>query len=412
MIRPLVLLLLLFPAVLRGELLVERVTTVVPFPRGLEMVDGSLYVLARGRVRGAGGVTAEVEDRAGTLFRVDPGVAEPFGPGEAGEAVRTNGELFAPPSAPPFKLWNRASDPPESDRLTDRPYCTLRYHAPTHSFYICGFSGVDLRRTPEYPVAFSKNLTDAILRFDLRTQRWYEVERHDIRAGGTYPHHDPRTSDPPHGWLNGPDNVLPVANSLYAVAKDNSVLVRYDLSRLVEDPEAGAPGGEIVLGSDVYVEKSGTESFHGHSALAHRDGWLYVGTRTSSVIYRFRVDGEGRPVEPLAVQVVARFDPYDPVKKRSADITDMGFDDDGFLYVVSAKPSRVYRFLPDPANVFDARGEGEQPWADLATATNNPAMKSENVLWHDGWLYVTSGDGYGYQAGADGTVYRVRRTNQ
>lgn len=32
----------------------ERVTTIAPFPRGLAMVDGALYVLCRGRVRGAG----------------------------------------------------------------------------------------------------------------------------------------------------------------------------------------------------------------------------------------------------------------------------------------------------------------------------------------------------------------------
>ena len=38
-------------------------------------------------------------------------------------------------------------------------------------------------------------------------------------------------------------------------------------------------------------------------------------------------------------------------------------------------------------------------------------MKSENLLYHDGHLYVTSGDGYAYQEGASGTVYRIAVTD-
>src|SRR5687768_13471986 len=60
-----------------GAITIERVTTKVPFPRGLQLVDGELYVLARGRVRGSGGVSAEVEDQAGTIYAVDPNVVEP-----------------------------------------------------------------------------------------------------------------------------------------------------------------------------------------------------------------------------------------------------------------------------------------------------------------------------------------------
>lgn len=100
--------------------------------------------------------------------------------------------------------------------------------------------------------------------------------------------------------------------------------------------------------------------------------------------------------------------PVDPVTLRSANLTDMDVDDHGRLYVVSAKPSRVYRFTPDPHHVFDARDNAETPWIDLARRTGNPYMKSENVLVHDEWMYVTSGDGYDFQDGAAGTVYRIR----
>jgi hypothetical protein len=110
----------------------------------------------------------------------------------------------------------------------------------------------------------------------------------------------------------------------------------------------------------------------------------------------------------MRAQLVGRFAPYDPTTGKTPDLTDMDMDDKGRLYIVSAQPSRVFRFTPDPQRIYDATDAAAQPWADLAAATDNPRMKSENVLVHDGWAYVTSGDGYGYQKGADGTIYRVR----
>jgi len=393
------------PARAQGPAL-ERVSTVVPFPRGLVALDGALYVLSRGRVRGAGGVTAEVQDQAGTIFRLDPRVASPLGDEDA-PAVRTNGAPFAVPTAPPFRLWDRGASPPEADRVTDRPYCVLRYHAPTASFYLCAFSGIDKRAEPGRR-EFSKNTTDGILRYDTRTRAWYEVERHDIEAGGSYPHHDPAHGAPPHGWLNGPDNLLPVGRWLYAVAKDNSCLVRYDLAPIELDPTRAHPPSERILGERVPLEGGGELLLYGHSALAERDGWLYVGTRTSSLVVRLRLAPDGTLVTPVAAQLVARFEPFDPRTGATADLTDLGFDDLGRLYAVSAQPARVHRFVPDPARVYDGRAGASAPWLDLAAQTANPHMKIENLLAHDGFLYVCSGDGYSYQQGALGTVYRAR----
>jgi hypothetical protein len=386
---------------------VERVTTLAPFPRGLAMVGGDLIVLCRGRVRGSGGVSSEVEDQAGTLYRVNPAIGQPLAETGISEAVKQNGRLLARPASPPFRLWDRSSNPPQADRETDRPYCSLRYHEPTQSLYLCAFSGVDLQpgKGPK-GVRFSKNLSDALLRYDFRTESWHEVERHGTWAGGSYPHHDVRHNPPPHGWLNGPDNCLPLGQQLYAVAKDNSLLVRYDLTDLAEDPLAPPPPSEKILGPDTPLAGGGIATFYGHSALAFHDGWLYVGTRTSSVIFRVRLDENFLPAQPLAVEPVARFLPYDPQSGKSAELTDMGFDEKGRLYVISAEPARVFRFTPNPKNIFD--GRTAPAWADLAALTQNPKMKSENVLYHDGWVYVTSGDGYGYQAGADGTVYKLR----
>jgi hypothetical protein len=386
---------------------VERVSTVVPFPRGLAKVGDDLIVLSRGRVRGAGGVTAEIEDRAGTIFRLDPKVSQPVDESPVSDAVKNNGEPLALPTDPPFNLWDRSSTPPESDRLTDRPYCVLRYHEPTSSYYICAFSGIDKPKSGTGRT-FSKNLTDAILRYDTRTEEWSEVERHAIQAGGNYPHHDPAHNDPPHGWLNGPDNAYTVGNWLYAVGKDNSLMVRYDLRPYIDNPEAGPAESEWMLGSEVHTRNAGKINMRGHSALAYHDGYLYIASRTSSHIVRMKMDEDGNPAVPYEIDYVARFMPYSPETGKSADITDIAFDDQGRLYVVNAKPSRVHRFTPDPDNIYDARNGQEGPWMNFADMTNNQNMKSENILIVDDTLYITSGDGYDFQYGAAGTVYRTK----
>lgn len=395
----------------------ERISTAVPFPRGLALVDGELYALARGRVRGAGGVTRAVNDRAGTLFRINTNIAEPLtpgvAPGDPPPPIRTNATVVAEPSAPPFYLWNRDATPPESDRLTDRPYCTLRFDPASKNLFICAFSGIDMPRRP-HRRSFSKNLTDAILRYDLRTHTWHEVERHDHMAGGTYPHHDTRYFPPPHGFLNGPDNLAIVGHWLYAVAKDNNTLARYDLQPIRKAPNAPAPPATVALRRTIQIRnpdsanRTRTLQLFGHSMLAVRDQWLYLGYRTSSVIIRLPLANDGTLAQPVVGELLARFDPYDPQTGKSANITDMRFDSHGRLYVVSAKPSRIYRFTPDPKRVFDARNGHATPWADLAALTANPHMKSENLLIdaHDR-VYVTSGDGYTYQAGAAGTIYRI-----
>ena len=394
------------PAPLESPL-VERVSTAVPFPRGLQLVDGQLYVLARGRVRESGGVSGDIDDKAGTIYRVDPNVAEPIGGYDVSAAVRNNGVVFAAPTSPPFKLFDRTANPPTRDRETDRPYCSLRYDEATKSFYVCAFSGID-KPAEGKGSTFSKNTSDAIFRFDTRTNQWYEVERHSLEAGGNYPHHDPASARPPHGRLNGPDNCLVVGRWLYCVAKDNSVLARYDLSRIAQHPDAGPPPSEWVLDDRIEIKGQGMQSLQGHSMLAYRDGYLYIGYRTSSAIVRIPLDADGLPVQPIIGEMLARFDPYDPVTRRSANLTDMVFGPDGSLYVVSAQPARVYRFFPDPNHVFDGRSGAAPPWADMAQLTGNGKMKSENVLVDErGRLYVTSGDAYDFQNGSGGTVYRV-----
>jgi sugar lactone lactonase YvrE len=147
---------------------------------------------------------------------------------------------------------------------------------------------------------------------------------------------------------------------------------------------------------------------YGHSALAERNGYLYVASRTSSHIVRVKLNADGTMVSPYEAELVAKFHPFDQTTGESSNVTDMDFDSKGRLYVVSAEPSRVFRFTPDPKNIYDATLPDAKPWCDLSVATDNPKMKSENVFVDDkDRVFVTSGDGYAYQKGALGTVYRI-----
>ncbi len=380
---------------------VDRVTSKIPFPRGLALVDldrdgaDELYVLSRGRVRGSGGADGRIDDRAGTIWRVDPATGETT--------------VFAEPTSPPFKLLDRTLNRPRDDRQTDRPYCTLRWHEPTRSFYLCAFSGVDLPADGDAKAAetgyFSKNYTDAVLGYDVDDRRWFEVDRHDPQFDADFPGADSR------GWVKGPDNLVAIDDTLIVAAKDNNCLVAYDL--------AGNQPPRVVLGETVRLANRGgvARTVRGHSALGIRDDWLYVAFRTSGEVIRVPIlheHGEdGRSLVHLdvdAAELLAEFQPWNPATGASANITDLSIGPDGDVYVVSAMPARIYRFTPNPANIRDFTN-GRGAWFDLAAHTGNPRSKSENVLVAgDGTVYVTSGDAYANDQGPGlgGTIWRVR----
>lgn len=388
---------------------VRRISTAVPFPRGLVLREDGLYVLARGRVRGSGGVDVKLDDRAGTLWRVDPSISEAIG--QQTLAVARNGTVIAEPTSPPFNLLDRSLDFASGDDLTDRPYCGLRWHEGTQSFYICAFSGIDLSAADPAAAqsgSFKKNYTDGVLRYDTRTGEWSEVERHDPAAGAAYPHGD----ELPQGWVKGPDNLLPVGENMLVVAKDNSRLIAYDLRPLKAEPTAGPPEGREVLGETVWIDGQ-PRTVLGHSGLAYDDGWLYISFRTTSEIVRVPVTndrGGEFAVDAKRAELLALFDPFDPDGGRqSANLTDIDIGPDGDVFVVSAYPARVFRFRPDSGNVQDYRtGSNGRPWVDLAATTRKPKMKSENVLVApDGRVFVTSGDAYGHEEGLGGAVWVI-----
>ncbi|MCZ6598370.1 MAG: hypothetical protein O7B99_12080, partial [Planctomycetota bacterium] len=342
----------------------ERVTTAVPWPRGLVVVEGELITLARGRHRNAGGVDPSVADRSGTLFTVDPDVFEAvIRSEEAGREVRENARSFATPTGPPFFFYDPQEGPPIEDTRMDRPYCTLAFDPESENYFICGYSGVDLPQK-----RFRKNASDSIHRYDARTGEWHVVEIHDAtvvpedRLGYVvpneyYPHHDPATATAPHGWLNGPDGACIAGRYLYAVGKDNHTIARYDLAQIRRDPDAGPPPSELVFSGTADVRLGGEVRrivALGPSALAAHDGYLYVGYRTSSTVFRFPLENDGSLVEPKIGELIAVFEPWSPEENRSANLIDLTFDSKGRLFVSCAQEGRIWNVgVPDPESVFD-----------------------------------------------------------
>ncbi len=367
---------------------VKVLTRDVPFPRGLALADPegdgfeSLYVLSRGRSRGDGGADPKLDDQAGTIWEVDP----------------TTGEtrVFAQPTSPPFRLLDRSLPRATHDTQTDRPYCVLRWDEMTRSFYICGFSGIDLPASdPDAAEGgyFRKNYSDVVLRFDVDTRTWSEVDRHEPDDGDHYPGRR-------GGWVKGPDNLAIIGDGLLVVAaKDNDRLVLYNLHDDNTEPR-------VILTDEVTTHNGERLEVLGHSALAVDGDWLYVGFRTTGQVIRVPISrDDGISLQTDAVEWLAQFQPFDRTTGRSANLTDLAIGPNGDVYVLSAQPARVYRFAPGLTRDFR---DGSNAWLDLAALTGNPSLKSENLLvTDDGTVYLTSGNPYADQA-LGGTVWEVK----
>lgn len=405
-----------------GEVRIDRITTVVPWPRGVRWIDGKLYALGRGVHRSAGGPQPDIDDKAGSIFEIDPDVYEPVrGDEPVGEAVRRNGRVLAEPTSPPFHLWN-GEMPATRDTRTDRPYCMLVYDEPSRNFFVCGYSGLDQAK----PAEFRKNATDSIHRFDMRDGRWHVLEQHDpdvvpeseLKAAVDprfYPHHDPNRNAPPHGLVNGACGAVVAGNYLYVGGKDNTSLAQYDLHEIRDGASAPPPPGRLIFHrsgpeDDVYVRVKGHGEMYveGTCALGVNDGYLYVAFRTTSQILRFPLNDDGSLDEPLEGESIAQFPPYDPEKGGgSANIYDLTFDDEGRMYVSPGYDGAIYRFRPDPERLYDARSRKYEPYVDLEPLVG--AGKSGNIcLDPDGNLYICCGQNVIPERKERGVIYRVR----
>lgn len=387
------------------------------------MVDGKLVVLTRGRHRSDGGVSHELNDMAGQLVEIDPNVAEPVIHGRpAGHAVRSNGRVLALPTHPPFHAFDH-SRPAEQDTLMDRPYCGLDYDPVSRNLIVCCYSGAEL----DGGKRFRKHATDALLRFDLRDARWRIVEQHDhsvvpaaamgeVISNDYYPHHDPATNPPPHGWLNGPNGCAVAGDYLYAVGKDNHLVVRYDLAPVRQSPDAPPPDAVAVLGPRVAMRLPGGEvrdiEVLGACAVAARDGYLYIAYRTSSVVIRLPIADNGAILPGRPAELIAVFEPFNAQAGRSADIFDIELNSKGDLFVSAAREGRIWRLTPDPDRPFYGNDQTPKPtsappFVDLAKLLGKKASCGNILIDDQDRLYIcTRSDDIG-DSELKGTIYRV-----
>lgn len=403
----------------------ERVTTAVPWGRGLTMIDGELVALSRGRHRGEGGPGQDLDDAAGTIWKIDVSVSEPVVPGQlAGDAVRRNATAWIKPTTPPFFPYDRAVAP-EDDILMTRPYCSLTYDAASQNLFVCAYSGAELS------TGFRKHATDAVYRYDLRNRSWQIVEQHDhtrvpreelkaVIGNNYYPHHDPSTNPPPHGWTNGPDGCIVAGDFLYVPAKDNHLVVQYDLRAIRDNPDAPPPPSRPVLGAQVLLSYPGGQKLMdvlGPSGVETDGKYLYVSYRTSSVVIRVPLADNGDVIRaedgPVAAELIAVFEPFDHKTRRSGNLYDITMSKHGELFVSMGTEGRVWRVKPDPQRPFYGNDQTDRPtsgppFLDMSKLVGKKTGCNNVYASHDGWLYVSTRNNDVGEGNLHGTIYRAR----
>ncbi|MEM9074124.1 MAG: hypothetical protein AAGE52_36870 [Myxococcota bacterium] len=328
----------------------QRLTTAVPYPRGLVFRPRTaaqpprLIVLARGRPRGKGGPDP-ANDSAGTLYDVDPypNRIEFAGQSPLSAEISGNGRPMAHPASPPFRLIDSTATPFTDDIETDRPYAGLVADE-VGNFYVGCFSGIDIGARHQqgqlvHGALFRKNATDAVHRYDSRDATWYSLvdqpttvplqTRRQVPTAPGWQSVPMPNQFYPDGWLNGPDGLCVHNTTLYVVAKDNHSLVKYDIGPVFGGVTPHQPTGELVRkGSN-----APNDFFDSPSAIAvtthGNDDWIYVSFRatTKNGVYRWRLDANGMLVGNG--EHVAQF-------PNGSQLIDMCFDSAGRLYVSAA----------------------------------------------------------------------------
>lgn len=401
----------------------QRLSTAVPWPRGITINRKTAYVLARGVPRRSRGPHPFVFDRAGTIFTVNTAVwewVEPKKPDKpVSKRVRANARVFASPDPKVFKLWGRydkgnQARTPWEDIETDRPYATLVRDADSRNFFICGFSGID-NAPQSNKYNFRKNANDAILRFDHRNKTWHEVERHNANMvpkkvrmspdtmwfdeiSGYYPN---KSSKLPHGLLNGPDGLLVFGDYLLAVAKDNDMLARYSLDRIRKNPNARHPRSDVIFKFEkVKTVNAGRVHIGGYSSLAVHDGMLYLGGRDKNLVVRMPIRDDAE-LDKSAIELVADLG-------EGAALIDLAFDSSGRLFTSTASLGAIWKIPTAPTRGGVYHAKNHRPWFELKRF--NVKGKCTNIAFDsDDRLYVcTNNDDIGgEEPHTAGTVYRI-----
>ena len=378
-------------------------------------------------------------DLAGHLFGVNVDVAQPYKKdlNLILEEVKDNACRLTEPkgsiaygSGPvrtdaPFRLWDPKKK--EDDIDTDRPYAALAYDPDprSQSLFVACFSGIDVPdqgkkdQCGQPDRIFKKNGTDAIHRLHVPSRTWHRFEAHEptdvpddkrrmgntdrpcppgnlkCRTGLSNDYYFPSRRDhaerakstpPPHGWLNGPDGLCVFRDWLYAVGKDNHVLVRYDLTEIRKNPQtAGPPRGTLLF-------QGGPESdFDSPSAVTVQGDYLYVGIRADkkNSVLRFRLGPDGDLLRPNSgmspkAEVVARF-PGERMDGKpdcivEPDVIDIAFNHRGELFVSGARAQTVWS-VGKPTGGAKVFTKENAHVADLPRRCSNIAFDQEDRLY-------------------------------
>ncbi len=402
---------------------IEIVTTKIRWPRGLAFAEEELFVLARGLHRKEGGPNPDIEDDAGSIFKVNKSIRK-SNPGEPNQKIVNNGELFAPPTDPPFFLWNKRATPKFLDTRTDRPYATLVYEPVTKNFFICGYSGIDFVDSSGRP-SFRKNASDTIHRYSLDKSAWFGVECHNRYVvpeyrlgqwinddGKYYPHHNANDNIPPHGILNGADGLCALYPNLFAVAKDNNVLVNYNISQLKdvglnENPYLNGSVEKKFGASHPVRVRGNTEQLYLRApsgiAIEEIDNgyFVYISFRSSNNIIRYRVDSASNEFESVP-DLIADFNSADT--GDGVGLIDIKFDASGRLFASTARLGGVWDLgIPNPQKPFYA-DTTMRPSVDLWDLIAK-GIKCSNILFDlNSDMYICSGYGGGTVFVASGST--------
>jgi hypothetical protein len=313
-----------------------------------------------------------------------------------------------------FSLWDREQG--FDDVKTDRPYAALAFDAASDSFFVACFGGIDLTESAaksdsDRKFLFRKNPSDAIVRYHRPSNTWHAFDRHQFNAAEIAPERtnsvpnkfyplDQKT--PPCGFLNGPNGLLIDGKYLYAVAKDNHLLVRYDLTAIRANPSQTTTPLPEILGQGPNGE-AGEEAnkYDGPCALAISGNKMFIAFRSNGRIYRFDLDTEGQLIRNTWKLVA-----YFPVttQTKGTNLIDMKLDNNGQLFAAVAdgladKQGAVWKI---PSDAIDFKPTSENAYARFPNSTISAiAFDAENQL------YVCSNAKEG-QSKLGGTIYRVR----
>jgi len=114
--------------------------------------------------------------------------------------------------------------------------------------------------------------------------------------------------------------------------------------------------------------------------------------------------------------LIAVFEPYDPKRRRSANLIDLAFNPQGELFVSCSKEGRIWNIgKPDPDQVFQGNDQLEKvptsapPYADLRILLGKKTACGNILFDRHGRLFLCAGNYDTPSRKLAGVIYRVEK---